>query len=285
MLVANLAQALQLSGCKAIFGTSSTLLLNGKLNVKAMDFTFFHFLCNVIRSMNRPEACAPYRRPLGAWALICCMLWMVLAVGRAEGAADFDRLLANLTQRWGNASTAKFHAWRALIQAGVAATETERIKRVNTFFNQQLQFSDDVVVWSQPDYWATPMESLGRGAGDCEDFAIAKYFTLLQSGVASEKLRLIYVRAKTGSADGAPTQAHMVLAYYAQPDAEPLIMDNLILDIRPASRRPDLAPVFSFNSAGVFAGIAGGEAAAAGGTGRLSRWEDLLRRAKAEGFE
>ena len=47
----------------------------------------------------------------------------------------------------------------------------------------------------------------------------------------------------------------------------------------------DLVPVFSFNSAGVFAGIAGGESAAAGGTGRLSRWEDLLRRAKAEGFD
>ena len=47
----------------------------------------------------------------------------------------------------------------------------------------------------------------------------------------------------------------------------------------------DLVPVFSFNSAGVFAGIAGSESAAAGGTGRLSRWEDLLKRARLEGFE
>ncbi|OYQ39465.1 transglutaminase [Rhodoferax sp. TH121] len=209
----------------------------------------------------------------------------VLVVGVASGAADFDRLLASLTQRWGSAPSAKFNAWRALVQAGAASSDLERIKRVNGFFNQQLQFAEDSVVWSQTDYWATPMESIGRGAGDCEDFSIAKYFSLLQTGVAPEKLRLIYVRAKTGSADGAPTQAHMVLAYYAQPDAEPLIMDNLIPDIRPASRRPDLVPVFSFNSAGVFAGIAGGESAAAGGTGRLSRWEDLLRRAKAEGFD
>ncbi len=222
---------------------------------------------------------ASLRGVLAAW---CC--W-VLVVGVASGAADFDRLLSNLTQRWGSAPTAKFNAWRALVQAGTANSDLERIKRVNSFFNQQLQFAEDSVVWSQPDYWATPMESIGRGAGDCEDFSIAKYFSLLQTGVAPEKLRLIYVRAKTGGAEGAPTQAHMVLAYYAQPDAEPLIMDNLIPDIRPASRRPDLVPVFSFNSAGVFAGIAGGESAAAGGTGRLSRWEDLLRRAKAEGFD
>ena len=220
----------------------------------------------------------------GLSALVCCLA-LGLMVEAATGAADFDKLLSSLTQRWGNTPAAKFSAWRAGVQAGVAASDAERIKRVNSFFNQQLQFAEDSVVWSQPDYWATPMESIGRGAGDCEDFSIAKYFTLLQTGLAPDKLRLIYVRAKTGGSEGAPTQAHMVLAYYAQPDAEPLIMDNLIPDIRPASRRPDLVPVFSFNSAGVFAGIAGGESAAAGGTGRLSRWEDLLRRARAEGFE
>jgi predicted transglutaminase-like cysteine proteinase len=126
---------------------------------------------------------------------------------------------------------------------------------------------------------------LGRSAGDCEDFAIAKYFTLREAGVDADKLRLIYVRAKTGSTDSAPTQAHMVLAYYAQAESEPLVLDNLIGDIRPASRRPDLVPVFSFNAKGVFTGISAKDATPAGGTGRLSRWEELLKRARAEGFE
>lgn len=224
------------------------------------------------------RACRTGLAPL-AMVVLCCF------VSLSQSATDFDHLQSTLIQRWGAAVAPKFAAWRALIQEVSAGSDADRIKRVNTFFNRQMQFADDSVVWSQPDYWATPMESLGRGAGDCEDFAIAKYFTLLQTGVVPEKLRLIYVRAKTGGDDNAPTQAHMVLAYYAQPSAEPLIMDNLIPDIRPASRRPDLVPVFSFNSAGVFAGIAGGGAAAVGGTGRLSRWEDLLRRAKAEGFE
>lgn len=204
----------------------------------------------------------------------------------AHGGADFDRLLATLTQRWGAATTPKFNAWRALIASGRPATDTDRIKKANDFFNRQTQFGDDSVIWGQLDYWATPMETLGKGAGDCEDFAIAKYFTLKEMGVAPDRLRLIYVRAKTGVSDTSQGQAHMVLAYYVQPDAEPLVMDNLVADIRPASRRPDLVPVFSFNSDGVFTGVSGKEnAAPSAGVARLSRWEDLLKRARTEGFE
>jgi len=203
----------------------------------------------------------------------------------AHSNVDYDRLLATFTQRWGAGITPKFNGWRNLVAGMQAAPDTERIKRANDFFNRQIQFGEDLVIWGQQDYWATPMETLGRGAGDCEDFAIAKYFTLKAMGTAPEKLRLIYVRAKTGTSEGAPTQAHMVLAYYAQPDSEPLVLDNLVGEIRPASRRPDLAPVFSFNSEGVFTGNAGRDGAPAGGVARLSRWEDLLKRAYAEGFE
>ena len=200
----------------------------------------------------------------------------------AYSAGNLDILQAAFVQRWGAPAQPKFDNWRKLVNSLTDSSDPERMKRINNFFNQQIQFGEDITIWGQLDYWATPIETLGRSAGDCEDFAIAKYFSLLQVGVQPDKLRLIYVRAKTGTTDA--TQAHMVLAYYATPDAEPLIMDNLIGEIRPASRRPDLVPVFSFNSTGVFAGVAGG-GVAAGGPGRLSRWEDLLRRAKAEGFE
>jgi predicted transglutaminase-like cysteine proteinase len=146
-------------------------------------------------------------------------------------------------------------------------------------------FGDDMAVWGQADYWATPLETLGRGAGDCEDFVIAKFYTLKLMGVAVDKLRLIYVRARTGVSDATPTQAHMVLAFYITPDAEPLVLDNLIGDIRVASRRTDLSPVFSFNEQGIFSGASNNKLAPAVGAGRLSRWEDLLKRARAEGFE
>lgn len=216
-------------------------------------------------------------------AVVVVASGVMLAVS-ALGATDFDKLLATLTQRWGAGPTPKFNAWRTLITNASSLSDNDRLKRVNDFFNRQMRFGEDADIWNQPDYWATPMESIGQGAGDCEDFAIAKYFTLREAGVAPAKLRLIYVRASTGTSPGAPSQAHMVLAYYAQPEAEPLVLDNLINDIRPASRRPDLVPVFSFNSDGVFTGGAK-ETAPSAGTGRLSRWEDLLKRARAEGFE
>ena len=216
-------------------------------------------------------------------ALVVAVSGVLLAVS-ALGATDFDKLLATLTQRWGTGPTQKFNAWRTLITTASSLSDNDRLKRVNDFFNRQIRFGEDADIWNQPDYWATPMESIGQGAGDCEDFAIAKYFTLREAGVAPVKLRLIYVRASTGTSTGASSQAHMVLAYYAQPEDEPLVLDNLINEIRPASRRPDLVPVFSFNSDGVFTGGAK-ETAPTAGTGRLSRWEDLLKRARAEGFE
>ena len=43
-------------------------------------------------------------------------------------------------------------------------------------------FADDTEIWGEPDYWATVLETLGRGAGDCEDFSIAKYVTLKAMG-------------------------------------------------------------------------------------------------------
>ena len=201
------------------------------------------------------------------------------------GAANFDRLLNAATARWGASVVPKFNAWMNLIQRSAASPEVDRIRKVNSFFNQVIKFGEDSDVWGQEDYWATPMESLGRGAGDCEDYAIAKYFTLIEAGVSSDKLRLIYVKAKLDVRDYVPAVPHMVLAYYAQIDADPLIMDNLISEVQPASKRSDLTPVFSFNSKGVFSGITGTSKAISGGTGRLSRWENLLNRARTEGFE
>ena len=200
----------------------------------------------------------------------------------SHSAANYDKLQNSLTQRWGTTPVSKFQTWRALVASVGNAPDAERLKKINEFFNRQIQFGNDTEVWTETDYWATPMESIGRGSGDCEDFVIAKYFSLLEAGVSSEKLRLVYVRVKQ---EGAPLQAHMVLGYYAQPDAEPLVLDNLIGDIRAAGRRTDLVPVFSFNKDGVFAGVSAKESAPAAGVGRLSRWEDLLKRARAEGFE
>ena len=174
---------------------------------------------------------------------------------------------------------------RALQPVLVSAAELDepaRLQAINQFFNRNVQFRDDREVWGQVDHWASPLETLGQGQGDCEDYAIAKYFGLLALGLPAAKLRLVYVRAQLGGPQGA-VQAHMVLAYYAVPSAEPLILDNLIADIRPASRRPDLVPVFSFNGEGLWQGV--GAQAAGDPVARLSRWREVLAKAGAEGFQ
>jgi predicted transglutaminase-like cysteine proteinase len=157
-----------------------------------------------------------------------------------------------------------------------------QLTALNQFFNRRIEFRDDSEVWGQHDYWASPLELLSRAQGDCEDFAIAKYFTLLALGMPSSKLRMVYVRVRLGG-PGGPTRAHMVLAFYATSGAEPLILDNLISDVRPASRRPDLEPVFSFNSDGLWQGV--GSQSAGDPVSRLSRWRDVLAKARAEGFQ
>ncbi|HPW07566.1 MAG TPA: transglutaminase-like cysteine peptidase [Burkholderiaceae bacterium] len=219
----------------------------------------------------------------GQRLLVIVFAWLVGTW--SYSAPDFDRMLELVVQRWGGTATNKFQNWRNLVLTGGSGSEMERLSKVNEFFNRQVTFGEDSAIWGQADYWATPLETLGRGSGDCEDFVIAKYFTLRLVGVGPDKLRLIYVRARTGSAENVAPQAHMVLAYYAQPEGEPLVLDNLISDIRPASRRPDLTPVFSFNSQGIFAGASSTQLAPAVGSGRLSRWEDLIKRARAEGLE
>lgn len=174
---------------------------------------------------------------------------------------------------------------RELLARTAPLDDPGRLDRINQFFNRQISFASDAVVWSQPDYWATPLETLSKGQGDCEDYAIGKYFTLLSAGVSAQRLRLVYVRAEMAVPPGNPieSQAHMVLAYYADTNAEPLILDNLVPDIRPASRRPDLTPVFSFNGEGLWNGA--GPQRAGDPQARVSRWRDVLQRAKAEGFE
>lgn len=225
------------------------------------------------------------RNLLRSWitpALLSLLTVALLLPPHPVAAIDFTQLQNSLRRLGGNPQN--FVAWQALLQESANLPVADKLRRVNEFFNRRVQFSTDMAVWHQSDYWATPMETLSKGAGDCEDFVIAKYFTLLNLGIPVEQLRLIYVKAQIGGPDSRVLIAHMVLAYYASPDAEPLVLDSLITDMRPASRRRDLLPVFSFNSQGVFNGVDARAQLGSGGVTQLSRWSDLLQRAHAEGF-
>lgn len=193
---------------------------------------------------------------------------------------DPDRLLY-LASRQGGSVAASAHALVDVILQMSRQDDDTRLQSVNQFFNRRLLFREDVDTWGQIDYWASPLEFLERGQGDCEDYAIGKYFSLVASGVPAARLRLVYVKAIFGG-QASVQQAHMVLAYYPSAGAEPLILDNLIGDIRTASKRPDLIPVFSFNSEGLWQGTQGPGAGDA--VARLSRWREVLTKARDQGF-
>jgi len=189
-----------------------------------------------------------------------------------------DRLLQLAQSRYGARAAESVGAWLRLMRDAPGLPEPDKLERVNGFWNRSLLAGEDIQIWNRSDYWATPLESLGRGTGDCEDYVIGKYFSLLELGVAREKLRFVYVRASIGGPGGLPV-AHMVLGYYPSPNAEPLVLDNLVTTILPASQRRDLVPVFSFNTEGVYVG--GRQASA---IDRLDRWRDLLSRMEREGM-
>lgn len=212
----------------------------------------------------------------------CCLASLALIITRGHAGDDLARMQRLAQARYGARTAALVATWRELLTESREVDTRTQLERINTFFNRSIRFEDDIVIWQQEDYWASPLETMGKGAGDCEDFTIAKYASLRLLGVPDDQLRLIYVRARIGGPHSALSQAHMVLGYYPEPDAEPLILDNLIGDIRPASRRPDLLPVFSFNSAGLWVG--GASRSAADPTARLSRWRNVLERMREEGL-
>jgi predicted transglutaminase-like cysteine proteinase len=181
-------------------------------------------------------------------------------------------LLDFIGQRFGQPAVERLLAWQALSQRSDFDGPLHKLTEVNRFFNQT-PFLSDPQHWGREDYWASPVELLASNGGDCEDYSIAKYFTLLELGIPDERLKITYVKALELN------QAHMVLAYYDSPDAEPLILDNLKSEVLPASARTDLLPVYSFNGEGLWlAKMRDRDGRRIGDADRLDSWQDLLRR-------
>jgi len=215
------------------------------------------------------------------WFTSICML--AFSVGFAVAGVEMDRMLLQAGQRYGDTGTASVMAWRDLLTKAAGQPDAAKLRQVNDFFNRRIRFGEDIDIWGKQDFWATPLEVLGRAQGDCEDFAIAKYATLKLLGIPAEKLRLTYVKIRIGGPQSTLVQAHMVLSYYPAPDDEPLVLDNLISDIRPASRRADLTTIFGFNAEGLWVGGATPRATSA--SQRLSKWQSVLARMREEGIE
>ncbi|WP_342608331.1 transglutaminase-like cysteine peptidase [Vibrio tritonius] len=190
--------------------------------------------------------------------------------------------LTTKEQQWVNTATTiygtragmRVEAWRKEVKQSTNLADKQKLTNINRFFNQ-LYFVNDIVLWGKKDYWATPLEFLGSNAGDCEDFTIAKYFSLRELGIPDEKMRLVYVKAIELN------QFHMVLAYYETPNSQPLILDNIDKRILPASKRPDLLPIYSFNGSKLWL-MKTKNGQLAGNSSKLSVWNDLRAREQSQ---
>jgi len=178
--------------------------------------------------------------------------------------------------KWGKDAAVRLTAWENLIRSDKSTSDREKLEKVNTFMNK-IPYGEDIDVWGAEDYWATPIEFLGVGAGDCEDYAIAKYFTLKAMGIPETKLRITYVKALRLD------KTHMVLTYAGKPGDEPLVLDNLDKTIKPASERRDLVPIFSFNGAELWMAQQRGQGESVNSS-RLKPWRNLLKRMSENKF-
>ena len=185
------------------------------------------------------------------------------------------QILTKIENQYGDYARRRLVSWRNLINNHQQLNDLVKLEKVNNFINS-LEFVKDIDHWGKEDYWATPLQMLASNGGDCEDFSIAKYFTLREMGIPAERLKLTYVKALRLN------QAHMVLTYFPSPGADPLILDNLVGEIRPASERDDLQPVYSFNGDGLWVAKSRGGQQRVGKSKRLSRWQEVIARIDEE---
>ncbi len=213
-----------------------------------------------------------HRSPLWPVWLVAVIVALTLLKAQARDSFRLDQELLNKVEySYGKEAKQRLLDWQSLINDDTSTNDLEKLSKVNNFFNQQ-EFISDLLLWKENDYWATPVEFLTQNGGDCEDFSIAKYFTLKKLGIDEDKLNLTYAKAVKLN------QAHMVVTYYAQSNADPLILDNLDQTIKPASERSDLLPVFSFNGIGLWLAKERGRGKLVGESSRYKHWQDLQGR-------
>lgn len=195
---------------------------------------------------------------------------------RASALSDIQQDIISFSKKnFGERASLRMKTWFELTDSLQNKPLETQLSEVNSFFNQ-LVFIDDIELWGVDDYWVTPIQFIDVGGGDCEDFSIAKYSTLRKLGIEDKKLRLIYVKSLTLN------QFHMVVAYYPTPSSEPLILDNIDGEIKLASQRPDLVPVYSFNATNLWVtqGNKGTDHVLAGNASKLGAWQKLRQRSK-----
>jgi predicted transglutaminase-like cysteine proteinase len=186
-----------------------------------------------------------------------------------------NKQLNKIEKKYGKKARQRVLLWDKMLENAKNKGTLKKLKMVNTFFNK-ITYKRDILHWKKNDYWASPFEFLGTGAGDCEDYAIAKYFALRKLGIPDNKLKITYVKYKRANTKF--EEAHMVLNYYHNINKPPIILDNINKKLKLATQRKDLKPVYSFNAVGLWKAQNKGKKSVNVGNNNLKNWKSMMER-------
>ena len=124
-----------------------------------------------------------------------------LKTNKVTGAGQWRRVLRRIDEESGlydacdndkSPCPVKIRAWRRSMRLMHQFKGWDLLAAVNSKVNKLIDFRDDIDTYGQKDHWASPGEALTR-KGDCEDYAILKYTSLLELGVDDEQMRIVVV--------------------------------------------------------------------------------------------
>jgi predicted transglutaminase-like cysteine proteinase len=154
--------------------------------------------------------------------------------------------IRNIQMKSGQEACNRIHEYDKKIKSLKNDSEFIQLTKVNIYLNHKLKYQSDKILNNKSDYWATPKEFLTIGSGDCEDYAIIKYFTLLKLGFEKDKLFITLVY------DTYSKRNHMVLSYFEDSNKPPLILDSLSYEVLDLNKRADLKVSAFINTNGVY---------------------------------
>ena len=141
----------------------------------------------------------------------------------------------------------KIRAWRSSIRSMEQLEGWNLLAAVNSKINSLVSFRNDIDNYGQIDHWASPVEAL-TGQGDCEDFAILKYISLLELGISEEQMRIVVVK------DMSRGTGHAILS--VEIGGQTYILDNLNRAPVLHSKLTQYVPYYSVNGRGKWLNIA-----------------------------
>jgi predicted transglutaminase-like cysteine proteinase len=131
----------------------------------------------------------------------------------------------------------------AIVDAGRARDGRARLGEINRAINLAIRPMSDLAQYGQIDVWSTPLVTFASSAGDCEDYAIAKFVALRQAGIAPEDLRIVIMHDTIYGEDHAVAMARL--------DGHWLTLDNRRMAMVEDSYVRNYRPLFVIDQYGV----------------------------------